>query len=663
MTLFRQLLLVLTLVFSALFFSSILVSTQHAARYIEHQLSEHARDSAITLSLAIAHASDMNPTIIERMLAAAFDRAGLYQELAFRSEDLGDIVKALPSRGAESSRQAGAPDWFRNLLPLQPARATEPVSSGWYQIGTLEVVTSPAAAYQDLWRIALEQLMLTLLALALTALVLVILLRALFRPLLDVEHQAIAIARGEFRRLDPVPRTRELGRVVQAMNAMVAQLKRLFADQVAVAEAFRDQALRDPLTGLGNRREFDQRLLAHLSQPEAAEGGPLMLIALADFGAYNQAHGHLAGDALLKTVAQTLLSACSGTPDALLARNGGANFIAFVPGLLAEQARAQVANIFNALCQLPETRDDASPTPVSIGATYCDGRGEPARLLSECDLALRSAQSQSLGQSAWHYFAQSDPLTGQPKTVMPASAWERLLRQTLEDNTLVLVFQPVFSIPDRTLIHHEAYVRLAVDGAQITAGQFLPMAEHFKLLPALDRQVIEQAWRQLEADTGIRLAVNLSIQSLRDSEFTTWLLAALSRHTTSTRLTIELPEYGIALAAADLERLFSAIQQRGAQICIDHFGAGRADFSYLQALSPDCVKLDHSFVRDIRNRADNRFFVQAMARIADGQGVAMYAEGVEDGEDLSLLAELGITGAMGYALGPPGRLPPSRPDV
>ncbi len=652
MTLLRQLIIVMLLVFVVLFSSSLLVSVLNAQRYIEEQLAGHAQDSATSLSMSIQSGSDMDPIIIERMIAVAFDRGGLYQRIAFTSNELGNVIKEVEVSEGGIPVVDGVPGWFLNLVQIESPSATEIVSNGWYEVGDLTVTSSPEGAYRDLWRITSEQLKTFLIVLVLACILMAFILRLVLRPLGEVEQQAVAISERDFRVLERIPRTRELRSVVLAMNRMVEKLKKIFAEQVELAERFRAQSLRDPVTGLGNRREFDSRLKAHMASEQGSGVGAVLFLTIGDFGKYNEEQGHVAGDLLLEQVAQVMVTQLQEVTNVAISRNAGANFNAFLPNLTGDKAAEMIEQCYQALIDLHVFQEVMPHNVVHIGASYSEEKRDMKALLSECDMALREAQGR--GVNCWIMYQRADDSTQRDKPVRQAGEWQSILTRVLSTRSLIFHYQPIFSLPDRKVCHFEVLARIELDGEVVSAGGFLPMAERFNLLPMFDRLIIELALERLAEHPEVHLCVNISPHSLESPEFVDWVREYARSHKDVRRLILEVPEYSVQTRGEQVRRLVQLSRELGAQMSIDHFGVGAATFSYLQSLRVQSVKVDRSFIRDIHNSPDNQFFVQSMAQIAHGQDIALYAEGVESDEEWKQLEELGLDGGVGFGLQRPG---------
>jgi diguanylate cyclase (GGDEF)-like protein len=647
MTLRRQLILFLSTLFLVVYAGTLAIGIRSTRAYLIDQMQSHAQDTATSLGLSLAPALAANDlTLAETMISAIFD-PGYYREITLRAAD-GSIAveRRLPVR------VEGVPGWFVNLVPLgTPMRESE-ITTGWRRAGTISVRSHPGYAYRDLWRIAVRTAWWFLGVVGGAIVVVAVGLRYLLAPLRDVERQAETIAQREFPTNDRVPRTRELRRVVLAMNAMSGKLKRWVSDQTELTEQVREEAYRDPVTGLPNRRGFDARLRTFVESKEEYQNGALLLLELKGLAAYNDRHGYAAGDELLRQTAELLTGAASDYPQAFVARVGGATLGALVPDLLPDETRRLAEHASHRLGELvargvPETDDAAA-----IGAAVYDGRLSATQLLAQADMALRSAQT--AGPNAWRVYLVGDlGETG----MHGAQEWRVILANHIAERNVILHGQPVVSLRDRTALHHEVFARLPRPGGRLLpAGVFLPMAERVGLSQAFDRLVVEMAIDRIGAEPGntVPLAINLSPASAHDPAFLDWLGRTLNRlPRMGTGLIFELPEYQLLANREAAYTFVARVHELKGQVSLDHFGAGFRAFGYLQGLKPDCIKIDGSYIRNLDTNADNRFFVGALTEIAHGLDILVVAQSVETDAEWRALESVHVDGAQGYHISAP----------
>jgi diguanylate cyclase (GGDEF)-like protein/PAS domain S-box-containing protein len=393
----------------------------------------------------------------------------------------------------------------------------------------------------------------------------------------------------------------------------------------------------DALTGLINRRRFEEALAAEL---ETAEGsGALLLVDLDHFKFVNDSFGHAAGDDLIRAVATVLADRLRDGDE--LARVGGDEFAV----LLRRADPAEAATIAaRLLAGIERARPRGLSVSASIGATSfaadeCTTAGD---LLVAADIALYQAKDAGRGRTAFYSGAAGASLT-----------WVERIRSALEQDRLVVHSQPIVDLRTGQTVHEELLVRmLDEDGGVIPPSSFLPTAESFGLVGDIDRWVLRQAVEL--AAHGRPVNVNLSGQSIGRidllDDFEGWLADSGAR---PSDIVVELTE---TLAVANLAQagtFAERIRGLGCGLALDDFGTGFGSFTYLRRLPADFLKIDMEFVRDLTSDEDNRRVVDAIVDVARRFGLTTIAEGVEDEATLAILREAGVDCAQGFHLGRP----------
>lgn len=646
MTLSRQLVLLLIGLVTLLFVGTFSISVFNTRAYLEDQLASHAQDAATSLGLsATTHFASKDRAMVTAMVNAMFHR-GDYRTI--RLEDLSGQPWVERHTDRLTDR---VPGWFVSAFTLHPPERTATMMSGWRQIGRVRVVSHPGLAYERLWQTTRQTLTLFLLG-ALIALLLALLgLRWLLRPLKDVEAQADAICNREFAVSESRPFTLEFRRVVEAMNRLSAKVSRMLSEAEAVATQLRRQAYQDPVTGLANRRQLMDVLESRVTDPDLFGGGGLLLIQLRDFKAFNLEHGYPAGDRLLADAAEQLAAALRSFPQTTLARLAGADFGVVIEGVDEHGLGEAAAQLAAAVAALHERHPLASADVGHVGAARFSGQGA-SELLAEADRALREAQRS--GANAWVVQAPA----GITAEARGRSGWRGLLETAIGEGRFRLLRQPVVARDGDALLHDEVFLRIADPdnpGQDLPAAVFMPMAEGVGLAPRIDRAVIE---RLLEALAGGefagRVAVNVSPLSLREPAFDDWLADALEkRPSLAGRLILEVPEYGASVHVDALARSIPRLAPMGVEFSIDHFGKGFASFGYLRSIKADYLKIDGSFIQQLEQHEDNRFFIRTIADIAHGLDMRVIAESVETEAAWDLLCTLGVDGGRGFLFGRP----------
>jgi len=235
--------------------------------------------------------------------------------------------------------------------------------------------------------------------------------------------------------------------------------------------------------------------------------------------------------------------------------------------------------------------------------------------------------------------------------------WLQRLRRALAEDLFVLHYQPIVSLEDGALSHHEALLRLADEPQGLIApGSFLPAAERYGLIRDIDRMVLERVTALLGAqqDGGVSIAMNLSALSVTDPAMLSYLERALEHHEVNpTQLVIEVTE---TAAISDMEsaRSFCAgVLALGCAVALDDFGAGFGSFQYLKHLPFTYLKIDGDFIRRLPVSRTDQLVVRALAGVVRGMGRRTIAEFVGDETTLGMLRSYGVDYAQGFEIGRP----------
>lgn len=642
MSLLKQLFLAICLFLVVAFTGSFIAGVESSREQLISQLRSHAQDAATALGLSMTpHVDD--PAMIELMVSSIFDSGYFASIRVVRIADDSVIVE----RSTEI-KPDNLPGWFVDLVDLQPQGGDALIMRGWEQAARVEVLSHPQFALAKLWDSALGSLFWLLLCGLVSAVLGGWLLRTQLRPLDNMVQQAQAISRREFLTLPRVPRTPELKRVVLAMNQMVDKLKTLFAEEAARSEKLRGEAYQDTLTGLANRRQFDIRLSNQLVINEQHPDGYLLLLRLNDLGGLNQRLGGQRTDALIAALGDQLkqLLALPERSQWLASRNRGGEFTLLAPGLNGEDAERLASELSEALNSLKQTGASDCDPVAHIGiAAFRPGEQSEA-VLSRADQAL--AQAQSNTDRCWE---RLDDFTA--RTTQGLHDWRAWIDDALTQGKIQLYFQPVADCAAGTLMQHKVLARLLDPaGEAITAGRFLPWIERLGWAARFDLAMLEHSLAHLTQHPR-PLALSLSAATLRNEQDKARLLDVLNRHEDVAHLmTLEIDERHLP-PPAELEALSQSIREAGFNLGLQHFGGRFSLIGNLTHLGLAYLKIDGTYIRAIDQESDKRLFIEAIFRATNSIDLPLIAEMVETEEELAVLTELGVHGAMGRLIGAP----------
>lgn len=641
MSLFKQLFIAILILMLSYFAGSILVTVESSREQQVSQLRAHAQDAATALGLSLSSNVD-DPAMMELMVSSIFD-SGYFASIQVLAEPDGTAM--IQRSGIPV--QAKAPVWFSNLVKLQPAVADAYISDGWQQAARVEVISHPVFAIDRMWKDILASLVWLAAIGAISLLLGALFLKRQLRPLDYLVAQSNAIARREFISIAKLPNTPEFRRVVGAMNQMAEKLKTLFAEEAARSEKLHDEAYRDPLTGLANRRHFDLQLSNRLSGDDQAGSGHLLMLQIGDLATLNQQLGGQRTDLLLGDIAARLQD-IAGSPH-ILARTRGGEFSLLGLGMQQEEAAALATQLLQNLDNLKQTLPENCPISLHVGITAFAPDNQPGSLYRHLDQALNLARSKD-AESAWAF---SDSGQHSPVFEEQRRHWHQLLDEALNNNQLQLFFQPVVSSSTNTLWHHKVLVRLPDNNGQLLpAGIILPWLERFGWMARLDLAMLKQAFAHLH-NHALPVAISLSGQLVEDPASLQQLYQLLEQNRTLARLvTFELTEDQLP-SAQNLEALAQQLNNLGFGIALQHFGGRFSIIGNLARLGLQYLKIDGSYIRAIDQEADKKLFIEAMQRAASSIDLPLIAERVETQGECEALQELCIAGMQGQLFGEP----------
>jgi diguanylate cyclase (GGDEF)-like protein/PAS domain S-box-containing protein len=419
-------------------------------------------------------------------------------------------------------------------------------------------------------------------------------------------------------------------------------------------------ASHDVLTGLVNRREFENRMERALKSAKARETSyALCVLDLDQFKIVNDTCGHSAGDALLGQVGALLKSKVRWRDT--LARLGGDEFGILLESCSLDEAMRTAEALREAVRNFKFTWEErtfrlgASIGVVPISADNAD----VASVLSAADSACQAAKE--AGRNRVHSFEENDIDLMRRRREMQ---WAARINNALEEGRFELFRQTIMPLQKTEEgAHYELLLRMRDESGKIVGpDNFMTAAERYGITPSIDRWVIENAFRWLvsEADEREKLtmcSINLSGQSLGDDKFLPYVIDQFHKSgLDATKICFEITETAAIASFSQANRFIQALKELGCKFALDDFGTGLSSFGYLKHFPVDYLKIDGSFVKEILHDPIDREMVRSINEIGHLTGKQTIAEFAENQEIINMLQSLGVDYAQGYGVSQPQRV-------
>ena len=484
--------------------------------------------------------------------------------------------------------------------------------------------------------------------------------RQITRPILSLTHTVSRIGEGHLEERVEQTGQAELGVLQRGVNHMAAHLQAMqdqMQEKIDRATArLVYQASHDALTGLINRREFEQRLERTLqSALQQGREHALCYMDLDQFKIVNDTSGHAAGDELLRQL--TLLMHDRVRDRDTLARLGGDEF-----GLLLESCQLDAARkIAEQLREMVADfrfiwHDKVFSVGISIGLVPINHPMMTlADIMSAADTACYAAKDGGRNRVRV-YEADNDALIQRQGEMQ----WVTRINEALEENRFLLYCQKIMpqqSVEDEEI--HEVLLRIAErDGNIIAPMAFIPAAERYNLMPAIDRWVIKAAFGALRRLIGLgtpkSFIIKLSSASLGDPALLDFIRQQLSSPAILPQhVCFEITETSALIKLSETIRLITELKITGCRFSLGDFGSGMSSFTYLKNLPVDYIKIDGTFVRDLLHDQVDYTIIESIRNIAQAMGLKTIAGFVESEAIMTKLQFMGIHYVQGDWVGRP----------
>jgi RNase E specificity factor CsrD len=433
--------------------------------------------------------------------------------------------------------------------------------------------------------------------------------------------------------------------IIEAIHQIQQQLHDDFISDISSDQNIRASALLDQETHIGNRAFFDNRLQAFLKGEDVQ--GAVLLIQFKELELVQSLYGYQQAMSLLMTLIQVTKQRLHEQPSYFIARRSDYELSILLPGVFIQEVEKLTDRLLKNLQTVVTPIGISQEEFIHIGVSYFSDEQAPYQVMSEADMALRTAQLQ--GPSQWFMFEAGELEEVKAKGSLK---WRTFLTAAINGNGFVIFFQPVIASDSAQVVHHEVLSKVRdQNGALISARVFLPMAKKCGLTVKIDLLILEQVCRVLAYEKREQedCSINIAIDSLLSKDFSGDFLSILARFPdVRGRLMIEISEYQLVNHLAELQSVINDIHSAGVKIVADKVGQYVISANYINVYPIAAMKLHRSIVLDIDKKTENQVFIQSLKSLAAPKNIPIYALGVEQQAEWRTLLQLGIQGGQGH---------------
>lgn len=650
MSLSKQLMMLISAMFLAIFAVNFILSLSSIRYYLEVESETHAQDTATSLGLSLRpfliernklygdgepdpKALENNRALLETMVNPIFDR-GYYKQILLKDIDGTVLVEK-----TNPTTFTTVPEWFVNLLPMSTATVHSDIDIGWIIGGQVQVSIHPGFGYLKLWEQAKHTSQISAAMLLGVLILMAILIRLLLNPLRKIEKLALQISEGKYPTIE-LPWTTEIRSVASAMNLMSGKIERVISNLNERLQEASKHLHTDALTGLATRITFETSMKERFMSNKE---GHLFVIRIDDLAEYAKSHSTERVDDLIKDFTHAILNTTEafGLGEAPLFRIVGAEFVLVCESLNKDQADALCKALSDAFETLGTTYE--KPGMGHIGGVAFDPRSTTAALISAATEAHEKARI--IGNNA---YAFSDGA----ENARTIGEWHDLVTTAIKDSRFDISYAfQAYALEEgreNEILIEEALSQIKDDQDQLVPiGTFVSIAETSGRITEFDHKVVEAVLDHIDrAKVSHQIAVNLSMSSLRDNRFRRKLFDLLeARAEAAKHLTFSVTAYA---ATQDLDSFSSFItfaHRAGTRVMLKRYESRLIAVDKLGTYQVDFIRLARHYTEDLLKDSEKQLLVESMRDVGELLNVVIIAESVKDDADLDRLKQIGIQAA------------------
>lgn len=442
---------------------------------------------------------------------------------------------------------------------------------------------------------------------------------------------------------------------IPALKNGIAEIKSMMVSQLKNTANLELKAHVDSLTGVENRNRFVQFFENTIVKDSPVNFGVLLITRCTELQTINKVEGYTSGDKYIVNVADIIKSAIATKPTYKVFRLNSSDFAIIIPNEKLKSAE-ELANELTLQFNQYQQKSDLDSVAFT-GLVSFDKSKPLGELLALADTGVSVAQTQKT--NAWYAQTDTTILAGNNKN-LGSQNWRDEIENVIDNKNIKLLLQPIQPSGRNSRVYGEILARfINSNGDMLPTATFFAMAEKLDKIVEVDRLIIDTAIEEITSKNMLEnsYGINISPRSINDEHFIIWLERKLLRESfAAPRLVFEVSEFGLQQNIKTAKRVVDMLHRVGSRVTVERFGVGLTSFKFFRDLTPDFIKMDSSYTRDIDDDKNNQYFLRLMVDLAHRLSINVLAESVESQEEKHTLEKLFIDGCQGYYVGKPSPL-------
>ncbi|ADG92482.1 diguanylate cyclase/phosphodiesterase with extracellular sensor [Arcobacter nitrofigilis DSM 7299] len=531
------------------------------------------------------------------------------------------------------------PQWFINLIQLDMQEKSSEISDGWKNVATIYVSSNAGDAYAKLYDQARGAIIYSLIAFFISFIILVLFLQLILKPLKNIEKLAVNIAHGKFGKINKLPVTTEIKNVAIAMNDMSSKIEGIIKKLNANIENVTKKISQDGLTKLELRQTFETDMKNMFITKTDGYVMSLKIESLAEFAKNNS---NSAVDKFIKDFANILQNSNESFEFEIKAfRFFGSEF-----ALIAKNcSEEEIKNLSQYLkVKFDDFSKEVNLTNISnIGVTMFNQIGTIPEMLSAAIEARESAKQIGPNEAV---------IRDANDLARDMESWRELIFDIIDNSKFDVKYinneYILTGENEGKLIMQEAFTSAYdKDGEQIPIGTFISIAEKYEKVVDFDKAVVSNVIKHIKENTlEHNISINLSLDSIVDSNFIDWLTMTLQNNNSiASKLVFSITAYGVAKDIEHFKVFAKVVNQYHARIIVKRFESKFIPLGSIKDLNLDFIRLARDYTNGISSDSGKHAFVESMQDLCNLVNIKVMAENVKSDEDLEKVKEIGLHAA------------------